>query len=289
MARIRTLKPDFCNSPSTARLSRDARLFFVQLLTDVDDEGRCPWSAKRLAGTLYPSDEDVDGALVTEWVQECEQAGMVQRYVVDGYPVLAVINFVKHQRVSHPSPSRLPPPPDEPNNDGACEDFANDSREAPEDFANDSRSAPESFRPDLGSGSRKGKGKTLAPADADAGRRRDAVWDTVMAVCAIDTEHIPKSTRGAYNRAVSELKAVGASPDDIRQRAAMYRRKWSNASLTPSALSRRWPELASANGKPATSNHCPDCGELLGSFHTPESCAVGARREADIAAELRLA
>lgn len=180
MARIRTLKPDFCNSPSTAMLSRDARLFFVQLLTDVDDEGRCPWSAKRLAGILYPSDEEVDGALVTKWVVECEQVGMVVRYEVDGYRVLAVSNFEKHQRVSHPTPSRLPPPPDGTNPEGASEDFANDSRDVPVHFANDSGIAPESFRPevevevDLGSGSR----KTVSPPATDDVR---TVFDTWIA------------------------------------------------------------------------------------------------------------
>ena len=41
MARIRTIKPEFQNSESIGRLSRDARLTFVLLWPHCDDEGRC--------------------------------------------------------------------------------------------------------------------------------------------------------------------------------------------------------------------------------------------------------
>ena len=60
MARIRTIKPEFATSPDTGKLSREARLFFLQLLGQLDDEGRQRWMPKALAGELYPYDDDVE-------------------------------------------------------------------------------------------------------------------------------------------------------------------------------------------------------------------------------------
>lgn len=113
MPRIRTIKPDFCTSADTGALSRDARLFFVQLLTDVDDEGRCIYIPKRIAGALYPFDDDVGAAEITLWVKECVARSMLEVYEVAGRRYLRVVNFGQHQRVNHPSPSRLPPPPED--------------------------------------------------------------------------------------------------------------------------------------------------------------------------------
>lgn len=74
-------------------------------------------------------------------------------------------------------------------------------------------------------------------------RRRDVVWDTLLEVCAV-TDPIPRAARGAYNRAVADLRAVDATPDEIRRRAAVFRVRWPNVSLTPTALARRWAECA---------------------------------------------
>lgn len=126
MARIRTIKPDFWQHPKVTSVSRDARLYFLGLLNEADDEGRLRYSGKRLAGVIFPNDDDVNGPDVDAWTAELERVGLVLRYQVDGAPLLLVIGFTEHQKVSHPSPSRLPSPP---------ESFANGSRTTPETFA----------------------------------------------------------------------------------------------------------------------------------------------------------
>jgi hypothetical protein len=75
----------------------------------------------------------------------------------------------------------------------------------------------------------------LAPAAQapEGGRAPDVIWDTLMEVTGTDASSIPKSSRGAYNRCVAELKAIGANPDDIRARAAAYRRRFPDAACTP--------------------------------------------------------
>lgn len=96
---------------------------------------------------------------------------------------------------------------------------------------------------------------TPAPPAAPTGatRRRDELWDAVLAACGIDpvAKH-SKSARGAWNHALGELRELGATPDDVRAKAAAYRATWPTASLTPTALARRWSEVATTS-PPASS------------------------------------
>ena len=79
---------------------------------------------------------------------------------------------------------------------------------------------------------------------APAHREPDALWDALMEACEVDTSRISKSARGAYNRAASELRAVSATPEEIRLAAEILRRTWREGQITPSVLARRWPEIA---------------------------------------------
>lgn len=107
MPRIRTIKPEFPQSESIGRLSRDARLLFVQLWTICDDAGRTRAASRFLASALYPYDEDapkrIDG-----WLSELEQENCVIRYRIGGDTYLQVVNWLKHQKIDRPSASRLP-------------------------------------------------------------------------------------------------------------------------------------------------------------------------------------
>ncbi|MGH9089994.1 MAG: helix-turn-helix domain-containing protein [Acidimicrobiales bacterium] len=83
-----------------------------------------------------------------------------------------------------------------------------------------------------------------APASpTPSGRRRDALFDAVAEVCGIDPSELTSSARGATNRALADLRSVGATPEDVRDRAATYRRTYPRTTLTPSALAKHWPAL----------------------------------------------
>jgi len=112
MARIRTIKPDFCSSSDVGALSREARLFFLQLLTEADDDGRLLWIPRRLCGVLYPFDTDVSPERIEGWATECEKRSMVTRYTLDEVTFLAIVNWSKHQKISHATSSKFPPPPE---------------------------------------------------------------------------------------------------------------------------------------------------------------------------------
>lgn len=108
VGRIRTIKPEFPQSESVGRLTRDARLLFIQLWTQADDSGRLRGASRMLASLLYPYDEDAAG-LMEGWLAELELHGHVRRYVVDGNSYIEIIKFLNHQKIDKPTASKLPP------------------------------------------------------------------------------------------------------------------------------------------------------------------------------------
>jgi len=113
MPRIRTIKPEFPQSESMGRVSRDARLLFIQLWTLCDDHGRSRGDSRMLASLLYPYDADA-GSLIDGWMAELEKEGCIARYLgEDGATYCASLNWEKHQRVDKPSKSKVPVPTEE--------------------------------------------------------------------------------------------------------------------------------------------------------------------------------
>ncbi len=107
MPRIRTIKPEFPQSESMGRVSRDARLTFVLLWTLADDAGRLRGNSRMLASLLFPYDDDAKSR-IDDWLLELEREHCVQRYTVDGDAYLQVTNWDQHQRIDRPTPSKIP-------------------------------------------------------------------------------------------------------------------------------------------------------------------------------------
>jgi hypothetical protein len=108
MPRIRTIKPEFPQSESMGRVSRDARLTFVLLWTISDDEGRLRGNSRMLASLLFPYDADAPG-LIDGWLTELEREKCVIRYKVDGDCYIEIPNWLSHQKIDHPSKSKIKP------------------------------------------------------------------------------------------------------------------------------------------------------------------------------------
>jgi hypothetical protein len=112
VARIRTIKPETFTSETISSLTLAARWTFVGLWTHVDDEGRTRDNARIIRGALWPNeDETVSSKHVESHLVELEDAEMICRYEVDGGRYFHVVNFHRHQKISHPTPSKLPPCP----------------------------------------------------------------------------------------------------------------------------------------------------------------------------------
>ena len=107
MPRIRTIKPEFPQSESMGRVSRDARLLFIELWTICDDSGRTRAASRMLASLLFPYDDDAKD-LIEGWLSELEAEGCIVRYVVDGDTYLQVCKWLTHQKIDRPSVSKTP-------------------------------------------------------------------------------------------------------------------------------------------------------------------------------------
>lgn len=110
MARIRSLKPDVWQDEAFGNASHDARLLFIGLITQADDEGRLNGAPRLIWSLIYPW-EDFQPESLYRWLVELEAAKLVVRYARKGREYIALPSWDKHQKISHPTPSKLPKPP----------------------------------------------------------------------------------------------------------------------------------------------------------------------------------
>lgn len=150
MARIRSIKPEIVQSQSLACVSREARLTFVLLITQADDEGRLGGRPRMLASLLFPGDEDVP-ELIDGWLAELEAVECIRRYRVGPADYIELPKWSAHQRIDHPSPSKLPR-------------FVEGSRGTDE--------ASRKIAPDLDQGSGSGSGSGPRTKDQDRDREQ---------------------------------------------------------------------------------------------------------------------
>ncbi len=111
MARIRSVKPDLFGSYSLASVQIESRFLFIGLFTEADDEGLLIDSPKKLAGAIFPHDEKVTAAKVDRWLSALEGIGSVLRYIAGEGRYLYIPKWLDHQKISHPTPTKLPYPP----------------------------------------------------------------------------------------------------------------------------------------------------------------------------------
>ena len=107
MARIRTIKPEFPQSESMGRVSRESRLCFILLFTLADDAGRLRGNSRMLASLLYPYDDDAK-KVIDKWLSELHEEGCIVRYEIDGDQYIQINKWLQHQKIDRPSESKIP-------------------------------------------------------------------------------------------------------------------------------------------------------------------------------------
>lgn len=127
MARIRTIKPEFPQSESMGRVSRESRLCFILLFTLADDAGRLRGNSRMLASLLYPYDDDAKKHIDT-WLTELQKEECIVRYEIDGDSYIELCQWHKHQKIDRPSASKIPPPNEQSrilanSRESSCEDL----------------------------------------------------------------------------------------------------------------------------------------------------------------------
>lgn len=83
----------------------------------------------------------------------------------------------------------------------------------------------------------------IDPPAPNGARRRDLLWEAILNAVGADPERVTDSFRGACNKAVADLRRIGATPAEVPGRAQAYHRIYPNTALTPSALAKHWPQL----------------------------------------------
>ena len=251
MARSRVIRPSFFTSFSLARVSRDARLFFAGLWIEADDQGRVINSPKLLAASIFPHDSDVTVRKVNRWLDELAGIGVVERYEAGGGQYLHIPGFAEHQRVPHPSPSKLPPPP-ATGSRTFYENLMSDSGQVQEPRAKNSRDAhayvsvsdyvpvsvsePEAvengsgcYATDNGTGTgTPGLEVAYRLAALCAGRNRERVNREALAVAAWACPHVDKRV---IDESIGWFQVKGR-PELPRAVAAVIRSKASDHNIT---------------------------------------------------------
>lgn len=113
MARKRMIDPDLWNDPDFGSMTGNARLLFVALVSLADDEGRGEADPRRLAQQVFGF-VGIGPDEVRKMLDEIEASLRgVRFYQSDGRGYYHLANWKQYQKISHPSPSRLPAPPAE--------------------------------------------------------------------------------------------------------------------------------------------------------------------------------
>lgn len=79
-------------------------------------------------------------------------------------------------------------------------------------------------------------------------RLRDPVFDALAEEHGVERYpdgrwRIPDGERGMINAATKQLQNIGATDEEIHERAEVYRRRYSRARFTPTALAKHWSSL----------------------------------------------
>jgi len=116
MPRSRVIKPEFWSDEKLAKVSLQARLVFIGLWMTSDDAGTTKGHPIWLKSQIFPYDEITIKQFET-WLNELIQLKRVLPYDVNGEKYLYIPGFIKHQKISHPSPAKNPIPPESLRND----------------------------------------------------------------------------------------------------------------------------------------------------------------------------
>lgn len=112
MARIRTIKPEFWRSPSTATASPRARLLYIAMWNWADDYGVGEWTPRELLAFAFPNDEDVTVKGFQSLCKEVADCFGTQFYTVGGRRYYCVPAWDEHQKTERRAQGKNPRPED---------------------------------------------------------------------------------------------------------------------------------------------------------------------------------
>jgi hypothetical protein len=111
MARKRILSPEFFSSAPVNRLTIPAMVTFAGLWCYFDDYGRGEDDAALIKAAVWPRRRAQTEREVAANLDAIEAEGLICRYQIGNVPLIHSPSWGEHQKISHRTPSRLPPCP----------------------------------------------------------------------------------------------------------------------------------------------------------------------------------
>lgn len=108
MARIRTIKPEFWDSPGIESLAFEWRLLFIAMWNWADDAGRGKAEARELMGFAFPRDENMTLGEFRRGLGEVRRVFGVTFYKVAGRSYYSIPSWDRHQKIDKRSGSKYP-------------------------------------------------------------------------------------------------------------------------------------------------------------------------------------
>ena len=111
MARKRMISPEIWASSSFAELSDFAKIVYIGLISNADDEGKGEADPALLKSTLFPRDEKKRAADVKSALSEIARSTSTLFYSVEGKNYYVLTKWKVYQKLDRPTPSKIPNPP----------------------------------------------------------------------------------------------------------------------------------------------------------------------------------
>lgn len=108
MARKRMIDPQIWTSEDFSKLTPFARLLWIGLISQADDEGRGKLNTAYLKSQLFPYDEKLSTKQLECALNEIKKHMSVEFYEVDGKRYYQLDNWKKFQTINKPTPSQIP-------------------------------------------------------------------------------------------------------------------------------------------------------------------------------------
>ena len=144
MARKRMLAPEFFSSGPVNKLPIPAMLTFAGLWCYFDDSGRGEDDPALVKAAVWPRRRAQTEARVASDLAAIAAEGLICRYEVGDVRLIHSPSWYEHQKISHASPSRLPPCPF--HEAGLYAHFLQEHGDGLDRFRKDSGEIPERLR-----------------------------------------------------------------------------------------------------------------------------------------------
>ena len=125
----RILKESICRSDEIDSLSWFEECLFYRLIVNCDDFGRFDGREKIINNILFPL-KDLRDSDLKKALDKLSAAGLVQRYVVQGRPVLQLVTWERHQQIRAHKP-KYPAPEEATADDIACNQLISNEIKCP--------------------------------------------------------------------------------------------------------------------------------------------------------------